>query len=126
MLPIRCNTTGDTKRFRGPLGAAGVYGDPEGVGGITGATIAKAAGYGPNDLLQIGFDTSPQIMSAFEKGYVHLTSDQQPFLQGYLPVLSLCQTAVLGTGAIMQDTGAGFVDTNNYKAVKALADAGLR
>ena len=45
-------------------------------------------------------------MSAFEKGYVHLTSDQQPFLQGYLPVLSLCQTAVLGTGAIMQDTGA--------------------
>ena len=25
----------------------------------------------------------------------------------------------------MQDTGAGFVDTNNYKAVKALADAGL-
>ena len=88
--------------------------------------IAKAAGYGPNEILQIGFDTSPQIMSAFEKGYVHLTSDQQPFLQGYLPVLSLCQTAVLGTGAIIQDTGAGFVDTNNYQAVKALADAGLR
>ena len=88
--------------------------------------IAKAAGYGPNEILQIGFDTSPQIMTAFEKGYVHLTSDQQPFLQGYLPVLSLCQTAVLGTGAINQDTGAGFVDTNNYKAVKALADAGLR
>jgi len=88
--------------------------------------IAKAAGYGPNEILQIGFDTSPQIMTAFEKGYVHLTSDQQPFLQGYLPVLSLCQTAVLGTGAINQDTGAGFVDTNNYKAVKSLADAGLR
>jgi len=88
--------------------------------------IAKAAGYGPNEILQVGFDTSPQIMTALEKGYVHLTSDQQPFLQGYLPVLSLCQTAVLGTGAINQDTGAGFVDTNNYKAVKALADAGLR
>ena len=88
--------------------------------------IAKAAGYGPNEILQIGFDTSPQIMSAFEKGYVHLTSDQQPFLHGYLPVLSLCQTAVLGTGAINQDTGAGFVDVNNYKSVKALADAGLR
>ncbi len=88
--------------------------------------IAKAAGYGPNEILQIGFDTSPQIMTAFEKGYVHLTSDQQPFLQGYLPVLSLCQTAVLGTGAINQDTGAGFVDANNYKSVKSLADAGLR
>ena len=44
-LPGHGYTTGDTKRFRGPLGAAGVYGNPEGVGGITGATIAKAAGY---------------------------------------------------------------------------------
>jgi hypothetical protein len=44
-LPGHGYTTGDTKRFRGPLGAAGVYGTPEGVGGITGATIAKAAGY---------------------------------------------------------------------------------
>ena len=89
------------------------------------AEDCKAAGYGPNEILQIGFDTSPQIMDAFEKGYVHLTSDQQPFLQGYLPVY-LCQTAVLGTGAINQDTGAGFVDVNNYKSVKSLADAGLR
>ena len=45
VLPGHGYTTGDTKRFRGPLGAAGVYGDPEGVAGITGATIAKAAGY---------------------------------------------------------------------------------
>ena len=44
-LPGHGYTTGDTKRFRGPLGAAGSYGNPEGVGGITGATIAKAAGY---------------------------------------------------------------------------------
>ena len=44
-LPGHGYTTGDTKRFRGPLGAAGVYVIPEGVGGITGATIAKAAGY---------------------------------------------------------------------------------
>ena len=45
VLPGHGFTTGNTKRFRGPLGAAGVYGNPEGVGGITGATIAKAAGY---------------------------------------------------------------------------------
>jgi len=45
VLPGHGYTTGDTKRFRGPLGAGGVYGDPEGVAGITGATIAKAAGY---------------------------------------------------------------------------------
>ena len=44
-LPGHGYTTGNTKRFRGPLGAGGTYGNPEGVGGITGATIAKAAGY---------------------------------------------------------------------------------
>jgi len=89
-------------------------------------TFAKAAGYGPNELLQIGFDTSPQVMSAFVNGYAHLTSDQQPFLQGYLPILALCQMKVLGTGALNQDTGAGFVTTSNYESVMELANAGLR
>ena len=88
--------------------------------------FAMAAGYGPDELLQIGFDTSPQVMSAFVNGYAHLTSDQQPFLQGYLPILSLCQMKVLGTGAINQDTGAGFVTTENYESVMELANAGLR
>lgn len=89
-------------------------------------TFAKAAGYGPGELLQIGFDTSPQVMSAFVNDYAHLTSDQQPFLQGYLPILALCQMKVLGTGALNQDTGAGFVTTSNYEDVMDLANAGLR
>ena len=88
--------------------------------------FAMAAGYGPDELLQIGFDTSPQVMSGFVNGYAHLTSDQQPFLQGYLPILSLCQMKVLGTGALNQDTGAGFVTTENYNSVMELANAGLR
>ena len=28
-------------------------------------TFAVAAGYGPNELIQIGFDNSPQVMSGF-------------------------------------------------------------
>ena len=44
-LPGHGYTTGDTKRFRGGLTTAGAYTTPEGVGGITGSTIAKAAGY---------------------------------------------------------------------------------
>ena len=87
--------------------------------------FAMAAGYGPGELLQIGFDTSPQVMSGFVNGYAHLTSDQQPFLQGYLPILSLCQMKVLGTGALNQDTGAGFVTTENYTSVMELANACL-
>jgi simple sugar transport system substrate-binding protein len=80
----------------------------------------------PGDIINIGFDTSPLIMEAFDEGWVHLTSDQQPFLQGYMPILSICQMKVLGTGPLNVDTGAGFVDSSNYQTVAALARAGLR
>jgi simple sugar transport system substrate-binding protein len=86
----------------------------------------QAAGKAPGDIINIGFDTSPQIVEAFEQGWVQLTSDQQPFLQGYLPILSLCQQAVYGLGAMNVDTGAGFVTPENYQEVADLATQGLR
>ena len=89
-------------------------------------TYMEAAGKGPGDIINIGFDTSPQIVEAFKGGWVQLTSDQQPFLQGYMPVLSLCQQVVYGLGAINVDTGAGFVTPENYEAVATLAVEGLR
>jgi simple sugar transport system substrate-binding protein len=85
-----------------------------------------ALGKKPGEIYNIGFDTSPAIMEAFSSGYVQLTSDQQPFLQGYMPILSLCGTLVYGFGPLNVDTGAGFVDTNNYQNVAELAKAGLR
>ena len=90
------------------------------------ATYMQAAGKKAGDIINIGFDTSPQIVQGFKDGWVQLTSDQQPFLQGYMPVLSLCQQVVYGLGAINVDTGAGFVTPDNYEAVAALAIEGLR
>lgn len=89
-------------------------------------TYMEAAGKAAGDIINIGFDTSPQIVEAFNGGWVHLTSDQQPFLQGYMPVLSICQQVVYGLGAINVDTGAGFVTPENYQAVATLANEGLR
>lgn len=89
-------------------------------------TYMEAAGKAAGDIINIGFDTSPQIVEAFKGGWVHLTSDQQPFLQGYMPILSICQQVVYGLGAINVDTGAGFVTPDNYEAVATLANEGLR
>lgn len=95
-----------------PLGNASVY--------------MQAAGKDPGDIVNIGFDTSPQVVQGFKDGWVQLTADQQPFLQGYMPILSLCQQVVYGLGAINVDTGAGFVTPDNYEAVAELAIEGLR
>jgi simple sugar transport system substrate-binding protein len=90
------------------------------------AAYMKAAGKKPGDIVQIGFDTSPQIVQGFADGWVQLTADQQPFLQGYMPILSLCQQVVYGLAPVNVDTGAGFVTPDNYKAVADLATEGLR
>src|SRR5450432_1826321 len=90
------------------------------------ATYMKAAGKKPGEIINVGFDTSPQIVEAFNGGWVQLTADQQPFQQGYLPILSLCEQIVYGLAPINVDTGAGYVTPDNYKAVAGLATEGLR
>ena len=89
-------------------------------------TYMQAAGRKAGDIFNFGFDTSPQIVEAFKGGWVQLTADQQPFLQGYLPILSLCQQVVLGLAPMNVDTGAGFVTPQNYEIVSELAKQALR
>ncbi len=84
--------------------------------------INKKAG----DILAIGFDITPDILTGMEKGYIYLTSDQQPFLQGYMPVLSLCQTWKYGLAPLYVDTGSGYVDPTQVKLLTKLAADGLR
>ena len=89
-------------------------------------TYMKSAGKKAGEIINVGFDTSPQIVRAFDGGWVQLTADQQPFQQGYLPILSLCETIVYGLAPINVDTGAGFVTPDNYKTVADLAKEALR
>lgn len=80
----------------------------------------------PGEILGVGFDLGQGVMAAFEAGHVLVTADQQPYQQGYLPVLSLCQQLVYKLGPLNVDTGAGFVTVDNYKDVVALAEEGIR
>ncbi|TIL66681.1 MAG: sugar ABC transporter substrate-binding protein, partial [Mesorhizobium sp.] len=89
-------------------------------------TYMQAAGRKAGEIFNFGFDTSPQIVEGFKGGWVQLTADQQPFMQGYLPILSLCQQVVLGLAPMNVDTGAGFVTPQNYEIVAELAKQALR
>jgi len=86
----------------------------------------RAANKQPGQIKVIGFDLSPEVIRAFKLGYVQLTSDQQPFLQGYLPVLSLCQQIQFDLSPLVVDTGKGFVNRENYDKVARLAQLGVR
>lgn len=86
----------------------------------------QAVGKAPEDIIAVGFDLGQGVMTAFEQGFVLVTSDQQPYQQGYLPVLSLCQQLVYELGPLNVDTGGGFVTADNYTAVAPLAELGLR
>jgi len=85
-----------------------------------------ALGKKPGQIKNIGFDTSPAIVDAFRRGYVQLSSDQQPYLQGYLPVVSLALTLAYGFSPIDYDTGAGFVTPENIENLAGLAIKGIR
>lgn len=84
-----------------------------------------AAGLSAGSVKVAGFDLGKTVLAAFESGHVQLSADQEPFKQGYMPVLSLCLQKVYGLSPASVDTSAGFVTTANYKTVAALP-AGFR
>ena len=52
--------------------------------------------------------------------------DQQPWLQGYLPILQICLTKVYGFSGLHIDTGAGFADKNNIEFLAPLVEKEIR
>lgn len=86
----------------------------------------EAAGKKPGEVKCIGFDLSPGVLEAFKKGYVQISSDQQPYLQGYLPILSAAFTKAYGFSPISYDTSAGLVTKDNYRQFESLVKAGIR
>jgi simple sugar transport system substrate-binding protein len=80
----------------------------------------------PGQVLNIGFDDSPAVIQAFQQGYVQLSSDQELYLQGYMPILSLCQTVVYGMAPLFVDTSGAYITAQNYKLIGPLVTKGIR
>lgn len=82
--------------------------------------VLKEGGYKSDEILLAGFDLSQETFQALSEGYIHLILDQQPYLQGYLPVLQICLTKKYGFGGLHIDTGSGFFDKTNLGIAKQL------
>jgi len=89
-------------------------------------TLLKAAGKKPGAIYAAGFDLSPATVTAIRGGWVNLVIDQQPWLQGYLPILQICLTKIYGFSGLHTDTGGGFADKNNINFLAPLAEKEIR
>jgi simple sugar transport system substrate-binding protein len=97
-------------------------------GGLTATaeTYLKAAGKKAGDIHIAGFDLSPATVTAVKGGWTELVIDQQPWLQGYLPILQLCLTKTYGFSGLHIDTGGGFVHKDNIDFLAPLAAKEIR
>jgi simple sugar transport system substrate-binding protein len=97
-------------------------------GGLTAtaATYMKAANKAAGSVYFGGFDVSPATTAAITSGFLNLVIDQQPFLQGYLPILQICLTKKYGFSGLDVNTAGGFVDATNVKTVAPLAKVEIR
>lgn len=80
------------------------------------------AGLEGDDVVFATFDLSAGIAQAIKDGVIDFAVDQQPFLQGYLPVVFLTNYARYGViPANDVNSGPGFITADNLSQVEALA-----
>ncbi|HEX6011971.1 MAG TPA: substrate-binding domain-containing protein, partial [Geminicoccaceae bacterium] len=90
------------------------------------ALAALRAGFGRR-VQMATFDLSPEALEAVRVRRMLFAVDQQPYLQGYLPVVFLTQNAkyhVLPSGTVQ--TGPLFVTQENAAQVIELSAKGIR
>ncbi len=78
----------------------------------------------PLDL--VCFDLTPGVAEALRSGRIALVADQQPFLQGYLPVLQVMSSLRHGATGMEIDTGCAILDAAAAAELMPLINRGIR
>ncbi len=98
----------------------------------TGQSDTEAAGaaiekYFPGrDYWAAGFDLSPETLEHIKAGHIRCTVDQQPYIQGFYPVIQLTHYLRYGIKPSNVDTGAAIIDKSNVDQVMELTKKGYR
>ncbi|MGA2793163.1 MAG: hypothetical protein ABSE69_06450 [Roseiarcus sp.] len=88
--------------------------------------LARAASLKPGQVYLAGIDLTPKTVQAIKDGYVNLVFDEQPYLQGYLPILNICLAKKYGFSGLNFNTGGAFVDSSNVDAIAPLVEKSIR
>lgn len=98
----------------------------------TGHDDTEAAGFAVERLrekrpcIAAGFDLSHEILRLISAGSLLFTIDQQPYLQGFYPVMQLVQYLRYSLSPANVNVGACIIDCNNVNEIAKAAEAGYR
>ncbi|MBP1357624.1 MAG: substrate-binding domain-containing protein [Sulfolobus sp.] len=86
-----------------------------GYGSAVVSEVFPKLGINPGQIAVNAFDITPEVLNAILSGYVQLTIDQQPYLQGFLPVIQ---------GILMKKymLSGWNVNTGDYVITKEIAE----
>lgn len=89
-------------------------------------TYMEALGLPPGGKPLIGFDLTQGSLEAVKKGYMGFVVDQQPYLQGFLPVFNLFLSKKYGFQGYFVDTGGAILDSTNVGFVEEQVNKNIR
>lgn len=110
-----------------------VQGNPEtnayvdaGFWGAGAGECLRDLGIEPGQLHMAMFDLVPVVLDEMKQGYVDLTIDQQPYYQGYLPILQLAMINKYGLSAFDVNTGKALIGPEDVAEVEQFVAMGVR
>lgn len=90
------------------------------------ARVLADRGDGPGKVLLGGFDLVPEAVEQMKNGYIQVEVDQQPYMQGFMPVMMVYLNKTVGLSPADLDTGQGIVTPADADAIMELSAQGLR
>ena len=90
------------------------------------AQVLADRGVEPGKVLMGGFDIVAEVLQQMEAGYIQVQVDQQPYMQGFMPVMEAYLTKTVGLAPADIDTGKGVVVKEDVPKLMELAKQGVR
>jgi simple sugar transport system substrate-binding protein len=90
------------------------------------AQVLVDRGVPPGKVLMGGFDIVAEVLQQMEAGYIQVQVDQQPYMQGFMPVMEAYLSKTIGLAPADIDTGKGVVLKEDVPKLMELAKQGVR
>lgn len=90
------------------------------------ARVLRDRGVEPGTVLMGAFDLVPEVLREMEAGYVQALVDQQPYAQGFLPVMQAYLAKEIGLSPSDVNTGTGVMGPDDVATIMEGSRQGIR